>query len=81
MPLPSQGSRGLASKPGEILRTVSRVPTLTSVHGPEGIYREPPSWYVGTNVASFNLHSFSTRLGEMVEPGGEHDVLRSAQLK
>jgi len=31
----------------------------------EGIYREPPSWYVGSNPMGFNATSFSSRLSTL----------------
>ena len=31
----------------------------------EGIYREPPTWYVGSNAGGFNLDHFSTRLADL----------------
>ena len=31
----------------------------------EGIYREPPPWYVGSTSGPFNLQGFSSRLGDL----------------
>jgi hypothetical protein len=31
----------------------------------EGIYREPPRWYVGTHAGSFNLGHFSSQLSDL----------------
>jgi Predicted membrane protein (DUF2207) len=31
----------------------------------QDIYREPPSWYVGSSVGVFDLNGFSSRLGEL----------------
>ena len=31
----------------------------------EGIYREPPRWYVGSNSGPFNLNNFSSHLGDL----------------
>jgi uncharacterized membrane protein len=31
----------------------------------QGIYREPPRWYVGTNVSTFDLGGFSSRLSDL----------------
>jgi uncharacterized membrane protein len=31
----------------------------------EGIYREPPAWYVGTSGGQFDLRGFSGRLGDL----------------
>ena len=31
----------------------------------QDVYREPPTWYVGTNVAAFDLGGFSSRLADL----------------
>jgi uncharacterized membrane protein len=31
----------------------------------EGIYREPPTWYVGSTTGPFDLNGFSSRLGDL----------------
>jgi uncharacterized membrane protein len=31
----------------------------------QGIYREPPRWYVGTTSGPFDLNGFSSRLGDL----------------
>jgi uncharacterized membrane protein len=31
----------------------------------QGIYREPPTWYVGTSHGPFDLNGFSSRLGDL----------------
>ena len=31
----------------------------------EGIYREPPTWYVGSTSGPFNIQGFSGRLGDL----------------
>lgn len=36
----------------------------------EDIYREPPSWYVGTNMSGFNARTFSTRLSSLTSQAG-----------
>lgn len=36
----------------------------------EDIYREPPTWYVGTNMSGFNARTFSTRLSSLTTQAG-----------
>jgi hypothetical protein len=38
--------------------------------GFEGIFREPPTWYVGSHPMSFNATSFSSRLGDLSTHAG-----------
>jgi len=38
--------------------------------GFEGIYREPPTWYVGANPLGFNARSFSSQLGNLSTHAG-----------
>jgi uncharacterized membrane protein len=36
----------------------------------EGIYREPPRWYVGSNATRFDLGGFSSRLADLSDRAG-----------
>ena len=46
----------------------------------QDIYREPPTWYVGSTAGPFDLNGFSTPAGRPVEPDRERDELVAAQL-
>jgi uncharacterized membrane protein len=36
----------------------------------EDIYKEPPTWYVGTNMSGFNARSFSSRISTLSTRAG-----------
>ena len=45
------------------------------------IYREPPTWYAGSNVGSFDMGRFSESPCRPLESHGEHDVLIATEFR